>query len=369
MSISLQRRFAWVLFTMACCFSHLHAQKKPFAVFGYYAGRTAMVDSFPVEKLTHLCFSFTHLKGNRISLSNARDSASLQHCVALKQRNPSLKVIVSMGGWTGCYSCSDVFSADSSRKIFASSVKKLLNDFNADGIDLDWEYPTIPGPPGHPYAAADKEHFTALMQTLRDTLGASKELSFAAGGFTSYINEAVDWKAVAPLVDRINLMTYDLITGYDTVTGHHTGLYSTPKQKESCDNAVKMLAAKGVPRSKLLIGAAFYARTWENVSAEGDGLYGKGKFLRGTSFSGYDRLFSADSGFVYHWDKQASAPYLYNAKKKWFVTFDDSTSIALKTAYAIKQKLNGFMFWQLADDRFSNGLLDVVDATRRRLLK
>lgn len=345
------------------------AQRKNFSVFGYYAGRAGMIDSFPVEKLTHLCFSFTHLKGSSISLSNARDSASLVSCVNLKKKNPQLKVIVSMGGWTGCYSCSDVFSTDSSRKIFASSTKKLLNDFNADGIDLDWEYPTIKGAPGHPYSIKDKDNFTALIKTLRDTLGKQKELSFAAGGFTSYIEESVDWKKVTPLVDRINIMTYDLISGYDTVTGHHTGLYSTARQKESCDNAVKMLLAKGVPAKKLLIGAAFYARIWEKVEADNNGLYGKGKFLRGVSYSNVAKLLSADSGFVYHWDKEASAPYLYNAGKKWFVTYDDSLSVVLKTQYAIQKKLNGFMFWQLADDRYTAGLLDIVDDTRRRLNK
>ena len=351
-----------VLFTLFYTITYsLHAQKKNFTVFGYYAGRSTMVDSFPVEKLTHLSYSFTHLKGSRMNLGNARDSATLRSCVALKNRNPKLKVIVSMGGWTGCYSCSDVFSTDSSRKIFASSVKELLNGFGADGIDLDWEYPAIKGAPGHPYSPNDKDNFTSLIKTLRDTLGKHKEISFAAGGFTQYINESVDWKKVTPLVDRINLMTYDLITGYDTVTGHHTGLYSTDKQKESCDNAVRMMIAKGVPSKKILIGAAFYARIWENVAADNNGLYGHGKFLRGVSYRSFDTFFSADSGFVYHWDEKAHAPYLYNATKKWFVTFDDTRSVATKTNYAIKQKLNGIMFWQLADDGFSKGLLDVVD--------
>ena len=139
-----------------------------------------MIDSFPVEKLTHLCFSFTHLKGNHMALKNARDSASLIRCVAQKKRNPNLKVIVSLGGWTGCFTCSEVFSTDSTRKQFASSAKQLLQDFGADGIDLDWEYPTIKGAHGHPYSPDDKEHFTQLIKTLRDSLGKQKEISFAA---------------------------------------------------------------------------------------------------------------------------------------------------------------------------------------------
>jgi chitinase len=42
------------------------------------------------------------------------------------------------------------------------------------------------------------------------------------------------------------------------------------------------------------------------------------------------------------------------------VTYDDTTSMRLKTAYAIKQKLNGIMFWQLGEDTFSGGLLEVI---------
>lgn len=355
-------QFLAILF---CLFASAGAQQ-PFSVFGYYAGRPTMIDSFPVEKLTHLSFSFTHLKGSSISLSNARDSAGLRNCVAQKKRNPALKVIVSMGGWTGCYTCSAVFSSDSSRRLFAGSVKKLLKDFGADGIDMDWEYPAIPGPPGHPYAPEDKPHFTALMQALRDSIGHDKELSFAAGGFPQFINEAVDWQKVVPLVDRINIMSYDLITGYDTVTGHHTGLYSTPRQQLSGNSAIKLLLSRGVPARKLLIGAAFYARVWEKVGPENNGLYQAGKFLRGISYKHFKTLLSADSGFVYHWDPVASAPYLYHAAKKWFVTFDDSASVSLKTRYAIRKKLDGIMYWQMADDAFENGLLDVIDATRKK---
>ena len=343
-------------------------QKKDFAVIGYFAGRTTMIDSFPVKKLTHLIFCFTHLKGNQMYISNARDSATIQKKVGFKKtKNPNLKIMISLGGWTGCYSCSNVFKTDSARKEFASSVKNLLNYFSADGFDLDWEYPVIAGPTGHPYSAQDKDDLTALLKTLRDSLGKQKELSFAAGGFTKFINESVDWKQVIKYVDRINLMTYDLITGNDTVTGHHTALYSNPLQKESTDNAVTMLRKLHVPANKLVVGAAFYARIWENVNATNNGLYQHGKFKAGVSFRNFDTYFSKDSGYVYHWDTLTQAPYFYNGNKKYFATFDDTSSIKLKTEYAIKHKLNGIMFWQLADDSFfANGLLDVIDNTKKK---
>jgi len=167
-------------------------------------------------------------------------------------------------------------------------------------------------------------------------------------------------------VDIVNLMTYDLINGYSTVTGHHTGLYSTPKLKESVDNAINYLASIGIPLNKLVIGAAFYARIFENVDSVNNGLYQPGKFKKGIPFKAFATMLSRDSGFVYHWDPIAKAPWIYNARQKLFVTFDDTTSMRLKTEYAIKKKLNGIMFWQLAEDTYSNGLLDVIDDTKKK---
>ena len=171
------------------------------AVIGYYAGRSTTVDSFPTEKLTHVIFSFCHLDGNKLSISNARDSATLVALAGLKAKHPQLKVIVSLGGWDGCKTCPDVFSTDSGRQEFVQSTKTLLDNFHADGIDLDWEYPALENVPGYAYYPADKDNFTALVRLLRKTLGKKAEISFAAGGFTDYLRTSIDWKQVAPLVN------------------------------------------------------------------------------------------------------------------------------------------------------------------------
>ena len=55
------------------------------------------------------------------------------------------------------------------------------------------------------------------------------------------------------MVDKINLMTYDLVNGNSAITGHHTPLYSTPEQMNSTDNAVRYLDLIGVPKSKIII--------------------------------------------------------------------------------------------------------------------
>jgi chitinase len=293
-------------------------------------------------------------------LSTARDTATIQQLVGLKKRNSNLKVQLSLGGWGGCETCSEVFSTDTAREEFAQSVKQLLDYFNADGIDLDWEYPAISGYPGHRFTPEDKPNFTKLVAQIRKAIGKKNEISFAAGGFTTFLEQSIEWKKVMPLLDRVNLMTYDLVHGFSSVTGHHTPIYSTPQQKESANNAVRFLDSIGIHRNKLVIGAAFYARIFENVDSVNNGLYQPGKFKRGVPFKAYPNVLTKDSGFVYYWDPVAQAPWLYNAQQKLFVTYDDIKSMRLKTAYAVDEKLNGIMFWQLGEDIFSGGLLDAI---------
>jgi chitinase len=341
------------------------APHKKMAVIGYYAGRNTAVDSFETNKLTHIIFSFCHLKGNRLNVNNAGDTLTIRRLVALKTKNPGLKVILSLGGWGGCKTCPDVFSTDSGRRAFVHSVQELTAYFHTDGIDLDWEYPALVNVPGYPYGPEDKDHFTELIRLLRKQLGNGKEISFAAGGFIDYLKTSIDWANVAPLVDYINLMTYDLVNGYATLTGHHTPLYSTPSEVESTDHAVHYLDSIGVPPGKVVIGLAFYARIFRNVDSINNGLYRPCQFFKGASYRDQATLFSPDSGWVYHWDATAQAPYMYNAQARLFASFDDSVSVRLKTLYAHNKGLGGVMFWQLTEDRFTGGLLDVIDRTKK----
>ncbi len=344
-----------------------HRHKSPkLAVIGYYAGRNSAIDSFQIQKLTHIIFSFCHLNGNRLSVNNAADTDIIRHLVSLKIHNPDLKVILSLGGWGGCKTCPDVFSTDSGRREFARSVLELSRYFQTDGIDIDWEYPSLENVPGYPYGPGDKDHFTELIRLLRKELGRKAEISFAAGGFTDFLTTSIDWKKVAPMVNHINLMSYDLINGYSKVTGHHTPLFSTLQQVESTDHAVRYLDSIGVPSSKIVIGMAFYARIFANVYSVNNGLYRPGNFFKGCSYKDQAANLSAANGYVYHWDSTAQAPFAYNANQHLFATFDDTTSIRKKTEYALQKNLGGVMFWQLTEDSYTGGLLDVIDDTRRR---
>ena len=335
-------------------------ESKPMVIIAYYTGDGNDITNYKTDKLTHIIYSFLHLKGNKLAVDNSTDSLAITKLVALKKTNPKLKIILSLGGWGGCKTCSAVFNTESGRKEFAQSVLKLFKDYKVDGLDLDWEYPAIESLPGHQILPEDRQNFTYLLKTLRETVGPDYELSFAAGGFRDFLLKSVEWSKVMPLVNYVNMMTYDLVNGNSKRTGHLTSLYSTPGQNESTDHAVMFLDSIGVPMQKVVIGMAFYGRLFSGVESTNNGLYQKGKFISGFNYKDLENTLSAGAGYQLYWDTKAKAPYAYNSASKTFATFDNLRSVMEKTKYAKDRNLGGIMFWELSGDKESGGLLDMI---------
>lgn len=340
------------------CFLSLTAQQnQQYKIIAYYTGNGEAIKQWPVNKLTHIIYSFLKIQNDTLTCHNEKQENSLRQLVDLKKSHPQLKIMVSVGGWSGCSFCSDLFASDEHRKTFAKTTVALFKQYGIDGLDLDWEYPAIEGFPGHKYDSADKNNFTKLIKTLREEMGNNYLLTFAAGGFEKYIEQSIDWDTVIPLVDFVNLMTYDLVGGYATVTGHHTLLHDYRPGQESVGKCVNLLLDKNVPADKLIIGAAMYARVWEQVPDINHGLYQPGKFKRGVSYWEFKNYFSDSSGYTYYWDRKAKAPYQYNRSQNLFATFDNKRSIKAKSKYIRRKKLGGIMFWELLQDLKEGGLV------------
>jgi len=113
----------------------------------------------------------------------------------------------------------------------------------------------------------------------------------------------------------------------------------------------------------MILGAAFYARTWEGVSPENNGLYQKGTFKYFIGYNQFPTRISESGGYKMFWDEMAQAPYAYNAKDKSFATFDNKKSIEAKTNYVLQKKLGGIMFWQLGHDTANDGLVETINKT------
>lgn len=118
--------------------------------------------------MTHINYAFGAVPEDFRGVSIANEGR-LRAIAALKKENPHLRVLLSVGGW-GSGRFSEMAASDEYRALFARACRKACDDYNLDGIDIDWEYPTQSGA-GISSSPQDTEHFTLLMRDLRKALG------------------------------------------------------------------------------------------------------------------------------------------------------------------------------------------------------
>ncbi|RYE36605.1 MAG: glycoside hydrolase family 18 protein [Sphingobacteriaceae bacterium] len=347
------------------------AELKQKVVIGYVGGFHGLINinNIAAQKLTHINYAFVNIKNNRAFLSNeSTDTVNLRKLNELKSKNPTLQILISIGGWTWSRNFSDAVLTDTSRRRFAASAVQIIRKFKLDGIDIDWEYPALPGDSGNVYRPEDKQNYTLLLQVLRNSLDSlqsqtktKKLLTVAVGGFDEFL-EHTEMNKAQKYLDFINLMTYDFYP--DKVAIHHTNLYPSKKYKgNSADAAFKAYVAAGVPAGKLVIGVAFYSRAMKlkpkNTTGLGDSIlstgYGKGfTYIK-------DSLINRN-GFKVYKDRKAKADYIYNPQTAEFMTFDDEYSVKEKCKYAKNHGMAGVMFWEYDSD-IKNYLLDQINKT------
>jgi chitinase len=321
--------------------------------------------------LTRINYAFANIENGRMVPGFAKDQENFAFLESLKKQNPSLTVLVSVGGWLWSTNFSNVSLTQQSRKVFIQSVMDFLTRYNLDGLDIDWEYPGMPGA-GHPFRSEDKQNFTSLLKELRarftaETAKTHKRLylTIAAGGSDEFIAHT-EMEKIQRYLDTVNLMAYDYYEpSSDAIAGHHAPLFTNPADPKhiSADASVQAFEKAGVPAAKILLGLPFYGHMWGQVANQNHGLYQPGKQVP-NAYSNYGAITSTmlNNGFDRYWDPAASAPYLYNPKTQVFVSYEDPESIAKKCSYVITRKLGGVMFWDYEGDP-SGALLRAVDSS------
>ena len=218
------------------------------------------------------------------------------------------------------------------------------------------------------YRPEDKQNYTLLMKELRTALkreekqlGKRLYSSVATGAAPDFL-EHTEMKKVQRSVDSVNLMSYDYYEpSSDHITGHHAPLFTDPKDPKavSADASVKAYLKAGVPAKKIALGVPFYGHAWSEVDAMNHGLFEPGKEAHVAA--NYKDIVHTllPGGYARFWDEASSAPYLYNAATKTFVSYEDVQSVTLKSAYVIKNHLGGIMFWEYSGDS-EGALLDAI---------
>ena len=283
--------------------------------------------------------------------------APISSVVALKSKNPKLKVMLMIGGWGGhADGFSEMAKSDAKRTAFCQSVKSLLDKHKLDGVDIDWEYPTVSADNETGCDPMDTQNFNLVLQELRETLGTSKIISFASSSSGKY----VDWKTAIKYIDYVNVMTYDMGAAPN---GHNSPLHKSSRfTHRSWDEAVDAHVKAGVPKDRQVMGVPFYGKAEKNP-AEGTKIFEysvKYNEIPDILNKGLYKGKPLARAVRRQWDPVAMVPFLVDETGKNVLSYDDPESVEAKGTYVKANGHLGAMFWEYRGDTGDHALLKAL---------
>ena len=297
------------------------------------------------QHIDQLNYSFALVRDGAVS---GEHWSSIEAYKAFIARHPHILPVVSVGGW-GAGGFSEAAATAEGRAKFADTAVALMQRHGFLGIDIDWEYPCS-DEAGIAASPEDKRNFTLLLGALRERLDALTEkdgkprLLAAAVGASPELVHHIECEAVGRLIDQLNLMTYDIQTRY--VMSHATALYAADARYPKCaDTAVRVYGEAGIPKEKMMVGCACYARLFAAKDGE-PRPFGEAA-TAGADTKPYRELMH-ESGWTHGFDEAAGAAYA--VKGEWFASYDSARSVAGKGTYVKTNGLQGLMYWEYGSD-------------------
>ncbi|CAF2382525.1 unnamed protein product [Rotaria sp. Silwood2] len=316
----------------------------------------------------------------------------------LKRRNPSLKIILSVGGWSArSKGFNAVLRSDNNRAKFINQTIAFLQEWQFDGLDLDWEFP---GSRDRGASTDSKIKFNILIRELRqafedDAIRINKTnrllLTAAVAADPKKIDQGYVIEEFCNGLDYVNVMTYDYHGKWDLVTGINSPLYRSHTELENhedwknTNSSIYYWINNGCVASKINLGLALYGRSFtlthtHNTSIGASIVEGGGEgihiyiltlrilfinkdnlklFLAGpyTKEEGILAYFEICQKLRAHnwtteWDVESQSQYAYSDTGQW-VGYDSLKSATLKVIWSKSMGLGGVMLWTLDYDDYT----------------
>jgi len=325
---------------------------------GYLSGHP---DNINYALFTHICHAFVVADEDGRIVARASVPS---HKLTTEAHQANVKVILSLGGWGMDKEFAALTSKEESYERFVIAVMKITDEYDYDGIDLDWEFPDNP---------TEAKNFNRLARRFRtelNTLGKQKHrhlLLTMAVNASPGPSQWLDTDVLLETMDFINVMTYDFYGAWSRQSGHHSALFESSQAKGVSTQQAMIYwhQIKGIPKHKLLVGLPLYSRgfaakkPYDKVNRDAPHPY------QALAYRQLHQLIK--DGWVSSWDDETKNPWLTSPKEDYVHSYDNERSLALKTHWAIQQDYRGVFFWEIKQDRLTNGSNPLLEASRKAL--
>ncbi|KAI8981096.1 glycoside hydrolase [Pilobolus umbonatus] len=349
------------------------------------------IEDIPWTQITHINYGFASM--NEGVIPTLGDKGQLIKLVGLAHEN-NVKALLSIGGWLGSQSMSEMASTADNRNLFVKYVVDWVLEFGLDGVDIDWEYPGKGALECNKIDYAnDSDNFLLLLRQLRVELDKAfnnghKLLTIAVGTVPFFKNNApmTDVSQYAEVLDWIFIMMYDTYVG-KSVIGPNAPLQTSTlagASGQSFSQSWVAWTSAHMPSDKIIMGLAFYG--YASKSKE-DAFNTKQLLLSGHgsrpqgdaddtlevgpcpgsrhSYSGMWKWrslkttgilldeYTPGGQWVKNWDQDSQTPWLYNPTTRQVISYDDPDSLRLKVGFAKCKEARGVGIWDLSFDYYT----------------
>lgn len=372
------------------------AQYRVLGVYSYYnIYEDYFVTDIPAESLTHVVYEHIGVSdsGQCESLDTWADTnfpypgdtsfdrlkGNFRQLHLLKERNPNLRLLMSIGGWEASDQFSEIAADENARIRFARSCINFMREYEFDGVVIDWRHPVEGGRTiGAP---ADYDNYPLLLSDFRGQLDYWQEqdeylytLSITAPAVPDLLQHY--WlDEISPRVDFVSLMAFSFEGAWSEIAAHHSPLYvsdSDPRNAEAqipytVSGAVETALDLGLASNKIILGTALYGQSWQGVRP--NDLFGLFSPVvgvpNGTREQG--RLYYQDLGnffssnnYTRYFDTSAGVPWLYNANAGIAISYEDVESVRIKAGFVQRFNLAGMAIWELSYDDDQHTLVEAI---------
>lgn len=287
-----------------------------FKVVGYmpYYRDPAAIPDVKFRMTNVVNYAFATINGSGMPVVN--NTARLVQTVTKAKAN-NAKIFISINGIAVDFKT--MAASATGRNTFIAAVMGIVRQYQLDGVDMDWEFPTT--------SDGSDQTFTLLMKELSDSCHTNSKYyltaAITAGKYAGGFRDAIRAELFG-YVDWLNVMVYD---DFNTTVPYRQ--HSDYTLAETCLNY--WLNTRSMPKSKTVLGLPAYGRP-SGISQSQNVLTYAQILQQGGSAS-------SDSAIV----TSAAHPDPYT------VYYNGQPTIKKKAALA-KQIAGGVMLWEKGQD-------------------
>ncbi|KAL6410909.1 putative class V chitinase [Ilyonectria robusta] len=305
-----------------------------------------MPEEIPIGVYTHLNFAFATVDPDTFEVrpASSADTLLYRRLTSLKERDPDLKVLIAIGGWTfndpgpTATTFSDIARSDSAQKAFIKSLVSMMSTYDFDGIDLDWEYPAADDRSGR---KEDFENFPKFIANLKKALKSTGR-------------DEVSLTLPASMCN----MSYDLHGTWDKGNQWVGPYLNAHTNLTEIKQAMDLLWRNNIDPDKVVLGTGFYGRAFTATSPDclAPGCTYESGAPRQPCSNEISVMIQSEivdvmkrTGSKPILDKEAAVKILTFDTNQW-VAYDDEDTLRMKADFAREQCMSGIMVWAVSQD-------------------